>query len=149
MADVVWAPTLPDVAHHLRHFTIDANGAPTTEVVDGQAVATFTASTVPSAADVRMSIDATTDDVLSATGPVPEQLHAQARNVAALGAASNAIIDQDRDLSELLWSRFETQLARLRAAVVDLVDGVISGTGAVAPTGSFPDALSRRLEGHL
>lgn len=148
MADVVWAPTLPDVAHHLRHFTVDANGAPVTTVVDGTAMLTFDASTAPSASDVVLSIDATTDDVLAATGPIPEQLHAQARNVAALGAASNAIIDQDRDLSELLWSRFETQLARLRSAVIDLQDGVV-GAGAAVPTGRFPAALSRRLRGHL
>lgn len=133
MADPpVWAPTPDDVADHLRHFLRGSDSAATLG---------FTGDTEPSLAGVERAIVSITADVAAAVGDVPERLHDQARAVAALGAASEAILDVAGDLAAALWERYTDRLERLQRSKTDPGGGTglpAEGAPLVAASGRFP-----------
>lgn len=130
-----WAPSLGDVAEHLRHFTRGRHGAET---------GTFSADTGIKAAEVDRSIGAIVVEVAAATGPLDVSVHDYAQQVAAIGAAADAVMDRDRELSEFLWGRYRERLDGLRRAN-DNAGGAVPDSRMPA-SGRFPAAfdVSRR-----
>jgi hypothetical protein len=130
-----WAPSLSDVAHHLRRFTRDEHSRESLQ---------FTAETAVTEVEATTAIGSAVEDVAATVGEVPESLHANARATAALGAAAEAVIDRDRDLSRDLYERFTERLDRLKHAVIDLGSGRIDAGRFTAPaSGRFPAASPR------
>jgi hypothetical protein len=132
-----WAPGVDDVAALIAQRTLTA---------DGSVVGTFTAVTVPTDAQVALLIGQVTGDVLAAVGTIPTSpvdLTADARAVAALGAASlveASFFADDDNAFERLDQRYREALARLaRAAGEVATDGTITPEGVLAlPQYSFP-----------
>lgn len=132
MAAPSWAPQPAAVAPHLRRYVV-------TDV--GEQLDDFDEHTAVALADVQRAIASVARDVLAQVGPVPESCHDLAADVTALGAAAEAVLDLDRDLSRQLQDLYETRLKRLRLAVDDAADGIVDGRNQ-AVTGSWcgPDA---------
>lgn len=136
-----WTPGLSRVALYIPRLTVDVT-------TPGSAVelGTFTAETNPTDAVAQRHIDDAVAEVLAACGPIPLSLEALARAVAALRAAasiqlsySNTALGMDTlSIAAALNARADADLARLKTAIADLVDGSADGLAVVVSVWSFP-----------
>jgi hypothetical protein len=125
-----WTPTPQDVADVIPRRARDA---------DGLGRGTFTADTVPSAQQVSRIAAQFAIEIASAVRVLPAALHQQARQVAALGAASQielSFYPEAREGTAVpLGDRYRQALAGLVRAASNLSS---AAGGAGLPRGSFP-----------
>lgn len=143
MAAPPWAPSSAAVAPHLKQFLRTATGGQlenfTTETtirlaeVD-QAITSVVADVAAAVGD---DVSAGWDDV-PATSRLPDSVYDHAAAVVAIGAAAEAVIDRDLELSRQLQALYESRLKRLIAAAQDAADGKVTGVASRPASGSFP-----------
>lgn len=127
----LWRPVTAAVAPHLiRLLSTPTGGQPDD----------FDGTTTIRAAEVELAITSVLSDVEGATGPIPEVLHDYASSVVAIGAAAEAVVDFDAELSAALQALYEARLVRLVTAATDARDGAIDGARSSVPaSGLFPE----------
>ncbi|WP_370325292.1 hypothetical protein [Euzebya sp.] len=115
----------------MRSYTKDEHGRTTDD---------FTATTTIRKAEADQAVLEISGEVSAAVGELAVVLEPLAASVTALGAAAQAVVDLDGELSARLRGWYEDGLARLKVAARDERDGTLDGRARRPATWEGPDA---------
>lgn len=147
-SEAEWTPDADAVAALIPTRTGGPNGEP---------LGGFSASTVPTEAQVFEIINGVVADVAGVIGALPTELAEMAKHCVTYEAAALVELQfyPDHGMSQYaptdrLHDRYESALKRLKAAV-ELVNAgqPVGGTDSPAPVYSFPDEADRPFPGPL